>query len=139
MQESNQGTGQHARSSTQATTSTALAAIHAAATPATRMIPFPLPRLGKAPTLREQGGEALALAGIAHDARNLMTALGLCAELISEPGVLTPQGNLASFIDRLVLHRHMWHPPWEAEGPETIRPMQNMSPASTPPCRMRIS
>lgn len=91
MQESNQGTGQHARSSTQATTSTALAAIHAAATPATRMIPFPLPRLGKAPTLREQGGEALALAGIAHDARNLMTALGLCAELISEPGVLTPR------------------------------------------------
>jgi predicted acyltransferase len=32
------------------------------------------------------------------------------------PGVLTPEGNLASFIDRLVLHRHMWHPPWEAEG-----------------------
>jgi predicted acyltransferase len=32
------------------------------------------------------------------------------------PGVLTPQGNLASFIDRLVLRGHMWHPPWEAEG-----------------------
>ena len=32
------------------------------------------------------------------------------------PGVLTPEGNLASFIDRLVLGRHMWHPPWEAEG-----------------------
>jgi predicted acyltransferase len=31
-------------------------------------------------------------------------------------GVLTPDGNLASFIDRRVLHRHMWHPPWEAEG-----------------------
>jgi predicted acyltransferase len=31
-------------------------------------------------------------------------------------GVLTPEGNLASFIDRLVLGRHMWHPPWEAEG-----------------------
>ena len=32
------------------------------------------------------------------------------------PGVLTPEGNLASFIDRLVLRGHMWHPPWEAEG-----------------------
>jgi signal transduction histidine kinase len=50
-----------------------------------------LPRLGSAPTLREEGGEALALAGIAHDARNLVTALGLCAELISEPGVLAPK------------------------------------------------
>jgi len=38
--------------------------------------------------LRREGGEALALAGIAHDARNLVTALGLCAELIAEPGVL---------------------------------------------------
>ncbi|HEY1500311.1 MAG TPA: HAMP domain-containing sensor histidine kinase [Acidobacteriaceae bacterium] len=40
------------------------------------------------PTLREEGGEALALSGITHDARNLVTALGLCAELISQPGVL---------------------------------------------------
>jgi len=32
------------------------------------------------------------------------------------PGVLTPEGNLASFIDRLILRGHMWHPPWEAEG-----------------------
>ena len=31
-------------------------------------------------------------------------------------GVLTPEGNLASFIDRLVLRGHMWHPPSEAEG-----------------------
>jgi predicted acyltransferase len=31
-------------------------------------------------------------------------------------GVLTPEGNLASFVDRWVLGRHMWHPPWEAEG-----------------------
>jgi signal transduction histidine kinase len=50
-----------------------------------------LPRLGSAPTLREEGGEALALAGIAHDARNLVTAMGLCAELISVPGVLNPK------------------------------------------------
>ena len=32
------------------------------------------------------------------------------------PGVLTPEGNLASFIDRQILRGHMWHPPWEAEG-----------------------
>jgi signal transduction histidine kinase len=51
---------------------------------------FPLPRLGNPPTLREEGGEALALAGITHDARNLVTALGLCAELMSQPGVLAP-------------------------------------------------
>ncbi|MEO8257835.1 MAG: heparan-alpha-glucosaminide N-acetyltransferase domain-containing protein [Acidobacteriota bacterium] len=31
-------------------------------------------------------------------------------------GVLTPDGNLASALDRWVLGRHMWHPPWEAEG-----------------------
>jgi two-component system cell cycle sensor histidine kinase/response regulator CckA len=55
------------------------------------MQPAMLPRLGSAPTLREEGGEALAVAGIAHDARNLVTALGLCAELISAPGVLTPK------------------------------------------------
>jgi signal transduction histidine kinase len=55
------------------------------------MLPrLPLPRMGNAPTLREQGGDALALAGIAHDARNLVTALGLCAEMIGEPGVLAP-------------------------------------------------
>jgi signal transduction histidine kinase len=56
-----------------------------------KLPPFPLPRRGPAPTLREQGGESLALAGIAHDARNLVTALGLCAEMIGEPGVLAPR------------------------------------------------
>ena len=56
-----------------------------------------LPRLGSGPTLREEGGQALALAGIAHDARNLVTAMGLCAELISAPDVLTPKhGHLAA-------------------------------------------
>ena len=53
--------------------------------------PFLLTRKGNGPTLREEGGEALVLAGIAHDARNLVTALGLCAELMSEPGVLGPK------------------------------------------------
>lgn len=58
-----------------------------------------LPRLGSGPSLREEGGEALALAGIAHDARNLVTALGLCAELVSAPGVLTPtNGHLGAEI-----------------------------------------
>jgi two-component system cell cycle sensor histidine kinase/response regulator CckA len=51
---------------------------------------FRLPREGNSPTLREEGGEALALAGITHDARNLVTALGLCSELLSQPGVLAP-------------------------------------------------
>lgn len=61
--------------------------------------PAVLPRLGNGPTLREQGGEELALAGIAHDTRNLVTALGLCAELISAPGVLTPKnGHFAAEI-----------------------------------------
>jgi signal transduction histidine kinase len=32
-----------------------------------------------------------ALAGLAHDARNLVTALRLCAELLGEPGVLQPE------------------------------------------------
>jgi predicted acyltransferase len=38
------------------------------------------------------------------------------------PGVLTPEGNLASFVDRWVLGGHMWHPPWEAEGLLTTAP-----------------
>ena len=36
-------------------------------------------------------GQSIALAGIAHDARNLVTALKLCSELIGEPGVLAAQ------------------------------------------------
>jgi two-component system cell cycle sensor histidine kinase/response regulator CckA len=52
---------------------------------------FPHARLGNRRTLREEGGDALALAGITHDARNLVTALGLCAELMSQPGVLAPK------------------------------------------------
>ena len=64
---------------------------------------LPLPRLGAAPTLREQGGDALALAGIVHDARNLVTALGLCAEMISEPGALSPKhGHYAAEIRSIV-------------------------------------
>jgi signal transduction histidine kinase len=42
------------------------------------------------------------LAGIAHDARNLVTALGLCAELVGEPGVLAPEhGHFAAEIRSL--------------------------------------
>lgn len=44
-------------------------------------------------------GQAIALAGIAHDARNLVTALKMCAELIAEPGVLTAQN--AHFADQV--------------------------------------
>ena len=75
------------------------------------MLPrFPLPRKGPAPTLREQGGEALALAGIAHDARNLVTALGLCAELISEPGVFTPRhGHFAGEIRSIAEAWGSWY------------------------------
>lgn len=48
-------------------------------------------------SLRQQGGEGLVLAGIAHDARNLVTALGLCADLMAEPGVLSPEhGHFAT-------------------------------------------
>ncbi len=71
----------------------------AAAAPALNLPGLPLPRLGPPPTLREQGGEALVLAGISHDARNLVTALGLCSELMSQPGVLAPQhGHFAEEI-----------------------------------------
>lgn len=45
------------------------------------------------------GGQSLALAGIAHDARNLVTALKLCSELVAEPGVLTaPHAHFANEI-----------------------------------------
>jgi signal transduction histidine kinase len=39
-------------------------------------------------TAPEGNGQSLALAGIAHDTRNLVTALTLCADLITEPGAL---------------------------------------------------
>ena len=47
-------------------------------------------------------GQDLALAGIAHDARNLVTTLQLCADLIAEPGVLAPdQSHFAGEIRAL--------------------------------------
>lgn len=58
--------------------------------PAPAQVPPPPSHSAAGPTLREEGGAALALTGIAHDARNLVTALRLCAELIAEPGVLAP-------------------------------------------------
>lgn len=51
--------------------------------------PHAFARNGNVPrTLRQEGGDALALSAIAHDARNVVTALSLCSELIAEPGVL---------------------------------------------------
>jgi signal transduction histidine kinase len=49
-------------------------------------------------------GQSLALAGIAHDTRNLVTALTLCADLIAEPGVLAAEhahlaGDVRSIAD----------------------------------------
>ena len=49
-----------------------------------RRDPGPEPQAGNL-----TAGQSLALAGIAHDARNLVTALKLCAELLSEPGVFS--------------------------------------------------
>lgn len=66
------------------------------------MQPLPSTGVRKRPGLREEGGEALVLKGIAHDARNLVTALGLCAELMSEPGVLSPRhGHFATEVRSL--------------------------------------
>ncbi|MGB7136116.1 MAG: ATP-binding protein [Acidobacteriaceae bacterium] len=62
------------------------------------------------PGLRSAGGDALALRGMAHDARNLVTALRLCSELMAGPGVLaephrhfaTEVRSIADASDRLV-------------------------------------
>lgn len=52
---------------------------------------------GTSPGLRALGGDALALCGISHDARNMVTALRLCSELMDEPGVFTePNRHFAS-------------------------------------------
>jgi signal transduction histidine kinase len=59
-------------------------------------VPAPPPMIRKRPTTPPapvaaatlSSGQSLALAGIAHDARNLVTALNLCADLMAEPGVL---------------------------------------------------
>lgn len=50
------------------------------------------PAHARAGSLRQAAGEALALRGIVHDVRNLVTALHLCSELIAEPGIL-PQAH----------------------------------------------
>jgi two-component system cell cycle sensor histidine kinase/response regulator CckA len=44
-----------------------------------------------APAVEKRGGDLLELTGLAHDARNLVTALRLGAELLGEPGVLDPE------------------------------------------------
>lgn len=50
-------------------------------------------------SLRASGGDGLALRGMAHDARNLVTALRLCSELLADQGVLAePNRHLAAEI-----------------------------------------
>jgi signal transduction histidine kinase len=41
-------------------------------------------------TLASLRGESESLAGVAHDTRNMVTALGLYCDLLEEPGVLNP-------------------------------------------------
>ena len=41
-------------------------------------------------TLAKLRGAGVSLAEVAHDARNMVTALGLYSDLLEEPGVLTP-------------------------------------------------
>ena len=41
-------------------------------------------------TLANLRGEGESLAEVAHDARNMVTALGLYCDLLEEPGVLNP-------------------------------------------------
>lgn len=68
--------------------------------------------------------EEPALAGIAHDARNLVAALGLCAELVSEPGVLAPEhGHFAAEIRSIA----------EASGQLVQRLAALTHPATAPP------
>ncbi len=47
------------------------------------------PEAQEPPEPEQRAGEVLA--GLEHDARNLVTALRLCAELLGEPGVLQPE------------------------------------------------
>lgn len=48
------------------------------------------PELGAAAILRGMDGNTRNLAEVAHDARNMVTALSLYCELLEEPGVLSP-------------------------------------------------
>lgn len=51
---------------------------------------------------RLPAGLSFALSGLTHDARNLVTALKLCSELIAEPGVLPePHGHYAADIQSI--------------------------------------
>ena len=66
-----------------------------AAVPGTRDATKPVGPQG----LRAGGGDALALRGIAHDGRNLVTALRLCSDLLGEAGVLAePHRHLVAEI-----------------------------------------
>ena len=50
-------------------------------------------------TLRSRGE---SLAEVAHDARNMVTALGLYCDLLEEPGVLAPHSSIMASELRLV-------------------------------------
>jgi two-component system cell cycle sensor histidine kinase/response regulator CckA len=53
--------------------------------------PHPTQPNPQPPETEGLAGDALTLAELAHDARSLVTAMRLCANLIGEPGVLQPQ------------------------------------------------
>lgn len=63
----------------------------ALAQPLHRLRPEALEAPGPGEPEGRAAGEALAIQGLVHDARNLVTALRLGAELLGEPGVLQPE------------------------------------------------
>jgi two-component system cell cycle sensor histidine kinase/response regulator CckA len=66
-------------------------------------VPVPEEALSQRPSRPSQpSGRDLALAGVAHDARSLVTALRVCADLMEEPGILAPgQAQLAGQVTGL--------------------------------------
>ena len=62
----------------------------------------------------------LGVRGQAAVAGGLLVVYWLLMKLVPVPGygagVLTPDGNLAAYVDRLVFGVHMWKPTWDPEG-----------------------
>ncbi|MDR3739795.1 MAG: sensor histidine kinase [Terracidiphilus sp.] len=88
------------------------------------------PRLHGVSTFEWMGGTAQSFAEVAHDARNMVTALSLYCDLLEEPGVLSPSflhyGSelklLASASNRLVeklMALNSAQPPLDAAPPQS--------------------
>lgn len=91
------------------------------------------PQPSVAAALQPRGGDTLNLRGMAHDARNLVTALGLCSELIAEPGVLAePHRHFAEEIRSIARASEQLVRRLSSFSQKAARKEENLAPVEEP-------